>query len=85
MTIEDVYDRLLTIKDKVKDMNEEDFDKTKAFRFVYHSVLDIIDDLSYIEDSNGLFEDEESQYEIENETWIDTTDDLIGDDEDDDD
>jgi len=58
MTIEDVYLALKVIKDKAKSMTEDSFDKTKAFKYVYNSVLDIIDDLNYLEEQDDLLDDD---------------------------
>jgi len=83
MQLEEVYQRLKEIKSRAHEMTDEAFDKTKAFKFVYNNLLDLIDDLEYLEDDNELLDDDffetkiPQEKHIEKSIWIIDPDDLI--------
>jgi len=77
--IEEMRTKLLAIKNQAEGMNEDSFDKTKAFKFVYNSVLNLIDDLDFLADKEDLFDDDLFEEE-ENDAQIlveDNYDDLL--------
>jgi len=57
-TVEEIYSYLVNIKNEASKMNEDSFDKTKAFKFVYNHILDLIDELNFIDEENELFDDD---------------------------
>jgi len=56
--LEEIFIRLNKIKNQAEAMREESFDKARAFRFVYASLLDLLDSLDYLKESEELFDDD---------------------------
>jgi hypothetical protein len=85
-TLEEVYLRLNAIKKQVDDNKEETFDNKALFKYLYNSILDLIDELEFIKESDELFDDEaefikdnniDATKKEDNDTWDDIMDDLI--------
>jgi len=56
--LNEVYEIIKDILESSKSMTEESFDKAKAFRYIYNCILELKEDLSYLEKENDLFDDE---------------------------
>jgi hypothetical protein len=70
VTIEDIYLRLKTIKAQVDKKKDEAFENKKAFKYLYNSVLDVLDSLTYLEENEDLFDDDwTSPQELEEENY----------------
>jgi hypothetical protein len=72
VSIEDIYLRLKTIKSTVDKKKDESFENKKAFKYLYNSILDILDSLVYLEESDDLLDDDwmdKKDIEIEEENY----------------
>ena len=57
-SLEELYDDLIRTREIIKEMKEESYNKTKAFNYLYSYILNLIDELSYLEDNTDLLEDD---------------------------
>jgi hypothetical protein len=91
--LEDIHMRLKSMRDEVKIMNDASIDDRRAFRFLFNNILDILDDLEYLDKQDDLFDDDafviqeveevdeefsyEDDFQIKPSKWIIDPDDLI--------
>jgi len=71
-SLEEIRLKLLSIKLDAEKMNEDSFDKTRAFKFVYNEVLNMIDELEYLEEDTDLLDDDwfEKKPEVKKESKL---------------
>jgi hypothetical protein len=92
LTLEQVYYKLNLIKKQVDIKKEDSFDNKKVFKYLYNSLLDLIDEMEFVKETDDLFEDdydfaeEEKKFDQsdpengEKDEWSDIMEDLIDDD-----
>ena len=75
MTVEQVYARIVSILEQAAVMNEETFDKTKAFKFVNGQLLNLRDDMSELDEKSELLDDgwEDRMFDDDEEESIENT------------
>jgi transposase len=84
-TLEEVYTILNTIKKQVDTKKGESFDNKAVFKFLYNSLLDLIDDLEVTRENDELFDEDENFHKeeekkinkVEEDTWDNIMNDLI--------
>ena len=58
MTTDQIYEFVQSVIKQAENMNNESFDKTKAFKFVYGQFLNLRDELEYLEEKHNLLDDD---------------------------
>lgn len=56
--LEEIYARLKVLKNELEEIHSETFSFKKAYNHCKNTLLDIIEDLSYLEESNELLDDD---------------------------
>jgi len=58
MTIEEVYVRLKGLAKQSERQKDESFDKIAAFKFLHNNILDLLDEMSYLDEQDELLDDD---------------------------
>jgi hypothetical protein len=57
LKIDEVYYKLNLIKKQVDEKRQDSFDNKKVFKFLYDSILDLLEELENYTESDELFDD----------------------------
>jgi hypothetical protein len=60
LKIDEVYYKLNLIKKQVDEKRQDSFDNKKVFKFLYDSILDLLEELENYTESDELFDDDDN-------------------------